>query len=180
RSGFSVSHRCSTTMRISRRRVSPSKSLTRLRSSLSTSFSWMSFFSSSKDLLACCADPWPSLDGGLGSCLPILAIRLRSFHHRIGRCKLSWARAVTKSMRQEMGLVTTEEESALLLGRFDGGCDPVSANQHVGHGDYGLIEARPGRVFDQRHSAVARGEHRSGLIGDSADNFAADGLLGTL
>ena len=51
RSGFSVSHRRSTTRRISRRRVSPARSLTRDRSSLSTSLLWMSRLSSSKLLL---------------------------------------------------------------------------------------------------------------------------------
>ena len=47
-SGFSVSHRRSTTRRISRRRVSPARSLTRDRSSLSTSLPWIRRLSSSK------------------------------------------------------------------------------------------------------------------------------------
>ena len=48
RSVSSVSHRCSTTRRISRRSTSPSSSPTRDRSSLSTSLPWMRCLSCSK------------------------------------------------------------------------------------------------------------------------------------
>ncbi len=49
-SGFSVSQRCSTTRRISRRSVSPSRSPSRERSSLSTSLPWISRLRSSKSI----------------------------------------------------------------------------------------------------------------------------------
>src|SRR5262249_55839843 len=49
-SGFSVSHRCSMTRRISRRRLSLARSFTRLKSSRSTSLLWMVRLRSSRFL----------------------------------------------------------------------------------------------------------------------------------
>src|SRR5436190_14295114 len=49
-SGFSVSQRCSMTRRMSRRRLSLARSLTRLKSSRSTSLLWMVRLSSSRFL----------------------------------------------------------------------------------------------------------------------------------
>src|SRR5581483_5376895 len=173
-SGFSVSHSRSTTRRISRRRVSPARSLTRDRSSLSTSLAWMMRLSSSRLLPLRSALVWLTLPMRLPLMLPVL-MPLRPL------CRRDMVRYLGCGLRGRLidrfalPRLPKREEAAPLLLRGGG-----LAAQRLGQAGDARLRPTLGGVRQQRHAGVARADHRLVVVGDLPEDRLADRLGGLL